>query len=218
MTSKRRRGAGGAATLVFFASTTSTSDTITLPTGILDGDLGVLVDAASNRSADPDPALVTPSGYTNRADSLYNVVTRTRLAIHTKPLSPSDSGAVITGMNAVRTDRKAYLVFRRAPTFSTLSASTLVKQESDANPSAATADYSGVSGTSITLGVVSTYGETGALTGQTFSPTPDGSVNVSSDLEVYYLITETVGPSSPSVDQGDGGSNNQNFLINFRLT
>lgn len=201
------------ATLQLFASNTSSSSTITVPASVADGDVAVLIDRGSAIGV---PSAVTPAGYTLQAS--VSGGSFMRVTVLTKVLSSSDAGATVTGMNASN-DRKVMLVFRRSPVVATVAASAITSATSaGSNPAAAAASYTGVSGSSATIGIVACL-TTDSISGATFSPTATGAVSSDTHLTVNYLLTASGDPGSCSVDQGDSGGNEHiNVLLNLALS
>jgi len=204
------------AALILFASATSSGTTVTVPTGIADEDVGVLVDRGYGISG--APTAVTPSGYTTPTGG--NVPApdgNQRVVISYKSLTTADSGATVTGMASDDT-RKIYMVFRRAAGVATITPSAVTSTYSNGtDPAAASASYTGLSGSSVTLGILASSFVT-TIVSPSFSPTETGVLTRGNNLRVYYLLTATGDPGSVSVDQGDSGPRNQNILLNLELT
>lgn len=203
--------AGGDFVLV--ASVASTGTTITIPTGIIqDEDIAVLVDRGFGFSG--VPTAVTPSGFSQKAN--VAAPASQRVVVSTKILTTGDAGATVTGM-ASDNSRKRLLIFRRVDGATTITGSTVTSVYSDStDPAAASASYAGLSGSSITLGILAS-GFTTSPTSPSFSPTETG-VAAAGELRVYYLLTYTGDPGSVSVDQGNSSSRNQNILLNLEVT
>ena len=74
--------------LSYLDSATSTATTITVPSGVQTGDVGILLDEALNFSGSP-PSATVPSGWTSLVDTAGTI---TRQIISAKVLSSSDAG------------------------------------------------------------------------------------------------------------------------------
>jgi len=202
---------------LFASSSSSDSATITTPTGIMDGDVAVLVDYSYSGSG--IPTAVTPSGYSNKANELHVTAepNKQRVMVSTKVLTTSDAGVVLTGMAVNTSSRKRLFIFRHVDGLSSISASAVTATSGDgSDPAAAAATYTGLSGSSITLGIVACL-FVSSPSSPSFSPTPTGS-SVSGPLNVYYLLTDSGDPGSVSVDQGGTGQRSQNILLNLEVS
>lgn len=200
--------------LILFASSSSTGTTITVPTGIADGDLAVLVDRGYLITG--TAAAVTPSGYTSRANVAATDGNQ-RVVVTTKILTTADDSATVTGMSSDDT-RKILLVFRLVGGITTITASAVTSTYAgSADPAAASASYTGLSNSSITLGILAA-GFTFTISTPSFSPTETGYEVRGNNLRAYYLLTYTGDPGSVSVDQGNSGFRNQNILLNFEVS
>lgn len=198
--------------LILFASSSSTGTTITVPTGIANNDIAVLVDRGFGFSG--VPTAVTPSGYTSRAN--VAAPASQRVMVTTKILTTADDSATVTGM-ASDNSRKRLMIFRRVGGATTITGSAVTSVYSDStDPAAASASYTGLSGSSITLGILA-VGFTTTPTSPSFSPTETG-VLAAGELRVYYLLTYAGDPGSVSVDQGNSSARNQNILLNLEVS
>lgn len=201
--------------VVFVAAASSSSSTVSKPTGVVEGDFLVMVDVAGNTSGDGAVTAVTPSGWANRVNRNSAVYNYQRFMVHTKIAGPSEPSSY-TGMNS-RGERKVVLAFRRSELITTITPSADTFTESTGDPSSINANYTGVLGTSITLGIVADYhadslGSAG-LGGWDGIP----SVGENNDLLVFYNTDDVSGPNV-AIDHGDSGILTQLMLINFRLT
>lgn len=206
---------GVSADLTLFAVGSSSGTTVTVPTGIANGDLAVLVDRGYLISG--TPTAVTPSGYTSRANVAATDGNQ-RVVVTTKILTTADSGATVTGMSS-DDSRKILMVFRHVSGIATVTASTVTSTYSNASdPSAASASYTGLSNSSITLGILAA-GFTATISSPSFSPTETGFEVRGNNLRAYYLLTDAgSNPGSVSVDQGNSGARNQNILLNLEVS
>ena len=144
-------------TITFQASATSTSQSVTIPATAQAGDVALLLDRATNNSG-TYPTLVTPSGWTNLANTMaqYAGTISLRTAIAYKVLDSGDPGLSITCTNGAGADSKLVLVFRPSQTTGwTVSASTPVTQGTTGNPTAQTIAASAAAAPVLLYGCVS---------------------------------------------------------------
>jgi len=106
--------------IAFVGSSTSTSAAITLPSGLEDGDIGVLFQMSVGIST--PPTRVTPSGFTPGPTTTTTSISALRSSIEYKILTESDAGATITG-TAGSAARKIFAVFRPSSPLSALAES-----------------------------------------------------------------------------------------------
>lgn len=123
-------------TLSFDASASSTSNTITIPSGAAIGDLAVLLDFAGNFTASI-PTTVVPSGWTsvsNKSSSTDSVGTKSIVSY--KKLVSGDPGSSITGMNGAGYDVKLMVVFTPSFPITTITVAGLAETIADVAPAA----------------------------------------------------------------------------------
>lgn len=94
----------------FISATTSNTNTISIPTFINPGDIGILFDTANNTTT-TIPTTVVPSGWTTIDNASFSGPSSVRSIISYKSLIANDSGQTLTGMNDT-TDSKILLIVR----------------------------------------------------------------------------------------------------------
>lgn len=112
------------ASSVWIDTTSPYTTAITLPAGIVTGDLIVIVERfTAATTGQPTPA--PPTGYTSLAGNKYSTEFLT-LQLSYKIAGASESGATVnSGMSATATSYSAYaLVFRKSPMISSVTPST----------------------------------------------------------------------------------------------
>lgn len=112
-------GAAGS-TISFVTSTDAQSNTITVPSSVVAGDILVLVDRATVAGGTP-PTTVVPTGFTSINDSTATDGADADRQIFSYKLAVgTEASTVLTGMNAT-TESKLLLVFRGSPTILSVS-------------------------------------------------------------------------------------------------
>lgn len=195
----------GALTIAFRSSATSEDASVTAPSDIVSGDLLVLYDRAVNVSG--NPTAVTPSGFTTVFNATDSTTRRTICSF--KIANGTEAGASITGMDGNSADFKILLVF--STNGATTALSFAPKFEStDGDPVAQVVPASQNSNPLVVLSFMRQV----TATGQSFSPTQDGTVTNGTANTAYYKIYNS-GASDVTVDCGDGG--NANALMSFYI-
>jgi len=187
-------GGGRPSTLVSLDSATARAPTITVPAGVRNGDVGILLDAASNTGS--TPASVTPSGWTKVQEN-SNFPQRQIFSV--KVLTASDAGATVTGMSAFNED-KTLLVLRPDIPAATLTTASVNGQATSSAPTNQTVT---ASAGAVPLVVVAGY--TSGTLSLTFSPTQDGTVSTTYQQLRYKIYNSS--PADVTVGMSDGGNN-----------
>jgi hypothetical protein len=184
--------------ITFVTSATSTSPSITIPSGVLDGDLALLMTYANGGST---PADVTITGFTNVANSTAAL---TRMISAYKILTSSDGNTSIPGVD-LSTDRMGLMIFRpNSPSYSiTLSA---INSESTAgDPAQQTITVSSLASTPV---IAATFmGTAGASTRSYGTTTTEITIGASpSGFMSYLLYNQNNTLSNLTVDINDTGT------------
>lgn len=201
--------------VVFLASSTSTLDTITIPSTAQAGDIAILFDAASNVSGTA-PTSVDPSGWTNLASSsgTDGVTIAIRMNVSYHILDSNEAGTTITGMNG-GTDYKSVLVFR--PNFNCLSVtrSALGVQFTSADPTAQNITLvTGTPGVPPPIVAFAHMRSTGAVS----RTVPSGWSEITNTNQIVQYFTNNPNDTNinQTVDMADTGFNGlTSFYLNF---
>jgi hypothetical protein len=206
MLTSRLKAASSVLTLEFRSSSISTISTIAVPNDVVAGDLLVLCDRATNNSGSGFPTAVVPTGFTQILNQTGS--TNVRFVCSFKIAVGTEAGTNITGMNGANNNNKILIVFS---TNNAISASSfdVAFENTDGDPAAQTVNASGQP----TPLVVLAFMRQQTVTGQSFSPSQDGTV-VNSAVTGYYKIYNSL-PSDVTVDCGDGGT--LNALMSFYI-
>lgn len=180
-------------------TSSSTSSTITAPSGISAGDLIVLIDMAVKSPG--IPTTVTPTGFVLAASNLTAPV---RANISIRVADGTESGTSITGMNGTGANNKAMIVLRSAAgagwsifvakastSNSALSLSTPIKNYPEAIPTMEIA-YGGSNGSTTVSGTI-------VSSGTSF-------VSTSTFRAAYYNVADARN-TTPTLNTTDGGAN-----------
>lgn len=163
---------------------TTSGATIVIPSTAAIGDFVFLVDRALSSSA--IPTTVTPSGWTNIADtSLLDGTVGMRTVVSYKKLVSGDPGSTITGMNGGTGNTKMMLVYRTNLTTATLS--SVSQQTSAATISGGTLTLSGLAQPYIGFSIgtaASTYPNHGGTPSSTRIHNSDTLATASSYIQV----------------------------------
>lgn len=186
--------------LSYLDSATSTATTITVPSGVQTGDVGILLDEALNFSGSP-PSATVPSGWTSLVDTAGTI---TRQIISAKVLSSSDAGTTLTGMDGAVGESKSLLVIRPNAPATAFAAYSTAGEITANNPAA---QVVAASGGVAPLVVVAGYTSTGTLSGVSFSPSQDGTITNGTTQELRYKFYSG-SPADVTVDMADSGSIN----------
>jgi hypothetical protein len=185
----------GAQTIAFRSSATSTGSTITAPSDIVAGDLLVLLDVALNTSG--FPTAVTPfTSFLNNTNQ-----TARRILFSKKIADGTEAGATLTGMNGTNSNSKTLYVFSTNGATSS-SEFDIGYEATDNAPASQNITSASGSPPLVSMGFI----RQATATGQSFSPTQDGSINLGA-ITTYYKIYNS-SPSDITVSCGDGGANN----------
>ncbi len=184
-------------TVEFVTSATSNLSTITIPATAAIGDFAYLVDYGIH--GDVDPTSVTPTGWTNVADTDG---ASCRCMHSYKVLAAGEPGATITGINTT-TDNKILLVFRPSFVIGTVTPSTYNGEGTTGNPAGQTVTAVGQTAPLIVFG---SAGSDGA--GWFSSTAPNFAGEVTNDeLILGYTIYNTT-PANHTVNMNDLGARN----------
>lgn len=192
--------------VTFQASVTSTASTITAPSSVVRGNLLVLFDLAFNGDGAGSVTSVVPSGFTE-VFNLVSLTTRRTIASY-KIADGTEANTNITGMNGASSNFKILLVFSTVNAVSA-SAFDIATETTSGDPVAQTINAQNQP----TPLVCFAFMRQATVTGQSFSPTQDGSVT-NSALTAYYKIYNA-NPQNVTVDCGDGGA--INILASFYI-
>lgn len=196
--------AAGAQTIAFRSSATSTANTITAPSDIIAGDLLVLYDRAVDTSG--VPTSVVPSGFTSILDEAHEGTRRTICSF--KIANGTEASATITGMDAISVDIKTLIVFSTGGATSAIAYDSIF-QSTEADPTAQTINASSGTPPLVVIGFVRQI----SATGQSMSPTQDGTVANGQNIGYYKMYNSS--PADVTFDCGDGGNNN--VLMSFYI-
>lgn len=202
-------GGGGSPTSVTFqASAVVNAETITVPAGVIAGDLIVLHDNAINSGGGSSPSdSVVPDGFTSVVDQGAHPSASVRQIVSYKIADGSEAGTSLTGMVGTFSSGKTLAVFRGNNPISSVNASTPNEQITSGNPTAQSVLASGGTPPLIVFGFYGTEGNISGTTGL-MSPTQDGSI-ISPDNHCRFLWkVYNSSPADVTVDIGDVGNNN----------
>jgi len=189
----------------FFASSTSTTDTITLPSNLTSNDLLLLFDFAYENT--DTPVLVSPAGWTNMSNETdtYGGEGETRAATWRRVGSPALSGTSVTGMTGDGR-RKICVVFRNAA-FSSIGSSPAY----DASSGTATGSLS--AGTSPYLGLAFAAGS-----GTTALPTNPVGVTKTPATAGAVICAYTINGGTGTYTTNDSGTVTALKLLAINVT
>lgn len=193
-----------AQSIAFRSSATSSAATITAPSDIVAGDLIVLYDRATNTSG--VPTSVVPTGFTSILDQSHEGVRRTICSF--KIANGSEASASITGMDGNSADSKVIAVFSTSGATSAI-AYDAAFESTDGDPATQTINASSGSPPLVAIGFVRQV----TATGQSMSPTQDGTVGSGQNVGYYKIYNSS--PANVIFDCGDGG--NANALMSFYI-
>ena len=198
-------------TVSFFASATSSTSTITVPSGVQAGDFMALFDVAFNTAS--TPTLVTPSGFTSqRSNSGSNgrIATSSRLI-----LSSAEADTTITGMTGNSSVNKILLVFRGTRGYGYSTSSNFNNPDTVVSVSALGATSIGPSSVDsyaegITITACAFYGSGGITTGTDIAFT--GATFVQGASNVFYVgykiyTQATTNAQTTGITLADRGTN-----------
>jgi hypothetical protein len=191
--------------LTFRSSATSTAATITVPNDVVAGDLLVLYDRAVNNFG--NPTTVVPSDFSTIRNEAID--TTVRIICSYKIANGTEAGTNLTGMDGGSSDAKILMVFATNGATSG-SVFDVDFEVTDANPAAQTVNVSGQPTPLVVLAFIRQQ----TATGQSFSPTQNGTVGPVNTNTGYYRIYNS-SPADVTVDCDDGGNNNS--ILSFYL-
>jgi hypothetical protein len=201
-------------TISFVAATTSTAaSSITIPAGIIAGDLLVLTQYGG--AGPPAPTIVNPAGFTQMSST--NIGTTVSYSWSYKLATGTESAlGSYTGLtNGTAYSYRTLQVFRRTP-YPFIEVRYVFNGYiwwGNAAPSLLTATTR-LAKPAILFGY---FVQTSAMTGQVFTPTETGATTVSTTTVRYAIINhrDTL-PTTYSITAGDGGSNGTGYWqMNF---
>lgn len=128
-----RRHAPPKVSLSYRTSATSTSSSITIPSGAEVGDIAVLFDFAGSSNT-TIPTSVVPSGFTSASNKSSSTTAGTRAIVSYKKLVSGDPGASITGMNGGLFNTKRILIFSPSSPISTIMLGDVQETITDSAP------------------------------------------------------------------------------------
>ncbi len=195
--------AGPATSLSQVASATSALETITVPAGVIAGDLLVLLDRAED-DATTVPTTVVPTGFTSIINTAHAQYTRSIMSY--KIAVGTEASSSITGMNGTAYESKAMYVFRGNNPITSVTAASAAGQFTESNP---TAQVVTASAGAVPLVVLAGYSvfAANAVDPRTFSTTKDGEISNGTDLYLAYKIYNS-SPADTTVDMDDEGFEN----------
>lgn len=193
--------------IAFIASSTSTSNAISLPAGIQAGDLIVLLDRALTSGG--TPALVIPSGFT-QISSIIDVA-EVRQVVSYKVATGSEGGTSITGMDGVDADRKISAVFRRNPVATSAIVLDISGEMSVAGDPAT--QVVNASASTSNLIVFGAYGSEGGAPTRTFTPSSDAEISVGTVYLKYKIYNSAPADTNVDLDAPDIYHGLQSFYI-----
>jgi len=189
-------GGGGVSSISVPSSNTSTASTISLPAGILQGD--VIIVTAFGGGTVP-PAQGTPTNFTN---IFYKNTLNNSGQADIKLADGSESGS-ITGMNANVNNWKSLIIVRGDRPIKGYTVSSVNSEATSGNPVLQTV----TSGSGVPpLIVVGVYGANAAVSPRTFSTTADAEISPATNHYLAYKVYNT-SPANTNVDQDDEGVN-----------
>lgn len=201
-------GAGASTSIAFQTSGVSSGSTITVPAGVIAGDILVMHDFTESSGA--TPTAVVPTGWTqigNDTDTgSRRQVTSYKLAVG------GDAGATVTGMSDVKHD-KMMLVFRPTVAATTLTLGSVHAEGSSPAPSN---QLCAASGGTVPLVVLGFWASNGTVSPRGMTITKDGEVHQAANNDTYtdYKIYNS-SPADITFSMGDFG---QNFLTSCYIS
>jgi hypothetical protein len=204
---------GRLTTLTQVLSSTSTTNTITAPSGIQAGDLIIMVDSGGGGVETNPPADVTPSGFTRIGTSLTfdggTFGPSVRQNLWYKIANGTEGGVSLTGLNAVVADNKVIAVFRGNKPISSVILSTPTGQATGGNPTAQNIDAA--SGAAPLVAIAAYGAPDDTIPTRTFTvggvAAKDGEVNSSGGCYLAWKIYNTA-PANIVIDMDDTGDLN----------
>lgn len=188
--------------MAFVTSADSDAQTITCPS-VQAGDVGVLIDGATNGSGTPSNVL--PSGFTQIQTSNIDFA---RTTMSYKVFAGSEGGSSLTGMNGVASNAKILLVFRPTGVVSSVGVSTFLQETTNSNPASQSIAASGQSAPLIRLAAaaVGSNSTPPPFTAGTFDATVTKAGGFSA-IRIGYTVQNS-SPTDDTVDVGDNGNGN----------
>lgn len=208
----------------FIGSTQSETNSITLPASINAGDLLIIFNMAYQE--DTYPTAVTPSGFTNKANSTFiRLNNSSRAMVSVKKATGSEDSTSVSTMSVTGLRGTTSLCLQFRPVnFSITNASNITLGNRDTegyygNPGSVTASATDVKLPAIAFGHITAHRGTGKPAFSSQSPTFDGIVQLNLSADNYkqtigYRIQDDV-VSSQTCDMSDEGT--MNWLQVFQL-
>lgn len=188
--------------LTLVGSASSTGGTIVVPSTAKAGDIAVLWDA-SVRGASTAPTAVTPTNWTNFANTVSSgTVANVRAMMDYKIFDGGDPGATVTGMDD-DFDRKFMRVFRPNRPISAVTLGTLNSQFTTGDPSTQTVLAAGQACPLIVVAHWATEASHNFSGDASFTPAADESVIGSARSAIAYKVFSGA-PSDITVDASNG--------------
>ncbi len=197
--------------LTLRGTNTSTSSTVTCPSGVQAGDFIVLFQRSSN--AGSFPSNTTPSGFTSEIyiDNVVNVI----IKMDVKIANGTEGGTSIIGMNGSSTNYKAIMVFYGNAPITGYSSLSEASALGNSNPSAQVCT-SGSGSPPIVM--VACYSGGSAVSPRTFTgATEDAEITPSTNFYAKYKIFNS-SPVNVTVDMEDEGNDNGLLSAYFQFT
>lgn len=211
----RRRGLVGVrrvSTLSFVSqfSDTDLDQDIVLPSGLSETDFIVYAEHTIVKEDDGDPAAAVPAGFTQWMNMVGGAFSG-RIVVSYKILAPSDSSTTIT---PAMTGASAFgylgaMIYRANAPITALTASTPTQEVTSGNPSPQTILTGSANLPVVAFAVISNM-KGDVVAGESFSPTEDGVLDITSGDSETFLFRKLYNssPSNITVDMNDEGTNN----------
>ena len=194
--------AKGITSISLATSATGTSGSLTVPAGVVAGDILVFINRAHSGST---PSDTIPTGFAKLGTGTEIISGSRRQTISYKFADGTESGTSLSAFTGGSATRTILLVFRATKAASSVTAAGYVGSISDTDPAAVTILASGGAAPLIAIAV---YGSSGGPTTNTLSVTAGGTLaHASGRLTVVYNFYVS-GPVDETADMGDEGSGN----------
>lgn len=180
-------------------STTTSGNTITYPSGIQQGDLIIFAEWIQNN---PLPTRVIPSGFTSF--SSIQVGTTVIDCLSYKLADGTESSTTLTGSTAGVTNNKFLMVFRQTPKFTSVWFGGAISGYYRGSAKQGPVTASPYTTPAIVFGE---YYQTSGITGQTMSPTQDGTATAGAMAYKWKFFNNVSTPTSVTIDEPANGVN-----------
>jgi hypothetical protein len=202
-------------TISLYDTATSTTNTISYPSGIEVGDLAILCQSASNYPS--TIAASTPTGYTfvetsgGGGGGGWNVV----MGLYYKVIESGDIDGSVTCVDGSAADHNVIYIIRGSKSISSV---TIDSNSSitNGNPSTITASSTGMTGPVLAVGMACAQETTATFTTETPSLTNKQAAEPMACGIVLYDEGDTL--SDQSVDKGDQAGNNGLIVALFEIS